>query len=246
MKKIRRVLSSSALFLSFASCSAMQVEAMAEQATKKSSALEKFTELKNKAILAVTKSRGFGEPRKVMRGSYPEIVLKGGRIFFNEKELSFGGSLEAWKKVLGGSPRCSGTGMTLCIWDNLGLDIGTSHADNRNVKFFNIQINLPSNDMRSGGSGDPENGSANQLPDLRPHHVFSGYLELDGVGIDAKTKFWEIRSGSIGNGRLHCGLHDCSNPSGPFSEHSNIYLTLDGRGESDRLLEFGLSVFDLE
>lgn len=208
------------------------------------SAMQRFEEFKNKAMQKFAAVKNLGAPRQVKKGNTPEIILEKGKIFFNGKELKFGQSVENWKEIISGTPRCLGKGMTLCIWDDFGLNVGTDHGSPQRVRFFNLQMSISEIDRNIGRANYPDGRSAGEPPDLMPHQVFRGYLELDGFGIDAETKFWEIQSGANPDRRLHCGMFDCSHPAGAFGENVHIYLVLDGRGEHDRLREFSLNAAD--
>lgn len=62
---------------------------------------------------------------------------------------------------------------------------------------------------------------------IQPLAVFPGYIELDGYGIDSKTKLWEIIKKSDARRNIHCGLRECASPSGAFVERASIYFGLD-------------------
>ncbi|HEX8614378.1 MAG TPA: hypothetical protein VF800_24115 [Telluria sp.] len=46
--------------------------------------------------------------------------------------------------------------------------------------------------------------------DWTPHHPFQGYLEVDGVGIDAETKLSSVLAGVMRERNFHCGFLDCT------------------------------------
>jgi hypothetical protein len=109
---------------------------------------------------------------------------------------------------------------------------------------MNIYISMDHSYELAGSADHPDGRPAEPQKDDVPHRTFSGYLEMNGVGIDAKTEFWEIPAGSSDNRSLHCGVLDCSHPSGPFGEHANMSLKLDGRNERGRLQGIGIGVVD--
>lgn len=224
--------------------SSQQITATKENSNEEKSVMQKFEQLKNRALQKFNVVKDFGTPRKVKKGNLPEICAKEDKIYFNGTELKFGGSLESWKRIISGDPRCFGKGMTLCIWDDIGLEVGTSHGSPQKVSFLNIHLSFSEDDKYIGLVDYPDGSRADKVPDLDPHHVFSGYLEVDGFGIDSETKFWEIRSGVNPVRSLHCGLLDCSHPAGAFGEKAHIYLILDSGDEKGKLREFSFDAVD--
>lgn len=219
-----------------------QVSNFAEGKVVQKEFLQRLDALMAAAKDQVDAVKSLDKPRKVKRGAIPELILKNGRIFFDKKELKFGDGLSSWKKNIPGTPRCSGSGMTFCIWDDFGLEVGTGNANPKKVKFFNINLNIKDDHEDFMEIVYPNGRPGEKSLDLTPHRAFPGYLELNGFGIDTETKFWEIRGGSIENGKLHCGLLDCSNPSGHFGGRIKIYFTLDGGSENGTVKDIGLNV----
>ncbi|WP_146120508.1 MULTISPECIES: hypothetical protein [Pseudomonas] len=74
------------------------------------------------------------------------------------------------------------------IWDNLGISmhVATPSQSFNNkpkpkyIKSISIDLNPPP-------PGEP-------ISPTEPSHYFSGHLDLDGAGIDSKTKIWEVRA----------------------------------------------------
>lgn len=214
---------------------AAQSQESAGSKSNQQSLLDRWNELLDKARQEAGLIKNLGEPRKVPKGAQPELILRKNEIFFNQNKLSLGESIETWKEKIPAKPRCFEGGMTHCLWDDYGLEVGTGSKNDNKVVFIHIHISIDKSYERPGRADYPDGRPAKPQKDNVPHHPFSGYLELNGVGIDAETEFWEIPAGSIDNNQLKCGLSDCSHPGGPFSEHANIYLRLDGMSEHGRL-----------
>lgn len=74
--------------------------------------------------------------------------------------------------------------ITLCTWDELRIQAGTSLANKASVDFVTIHVNLEA--LKPQRDGAPANLASNVAPSYWPKQTFTGYLELDGCGIDAK------------------------------------------------------------
>lgn len=70
---------------------------------------------------------------------------------------------------------------------------------------------------------------------------FPVILNWTGFGIDSKTKFWEIQSGTRDRRKLICGLRECSHPGGAFGKNANVFLTLNGNSDQATLRQFSIS-----
>jgi hypothetical protein len=170
---------------------------------------------------------------------YPKIIIIKNKLFFDGKELRLGDSLDSWKKIIAGEPRCFEDKPKFCVWDNTGLQTKTRGDQKESVTSFTIYFNF----FDVGQSGIKYGVSSSPTPaevyDWLPHKVFTGYFELDGFGIDSTTRFLDLIN-RVSNRKLHCGNFDCGNPSGPFSEDADIYISLDSRRDIGRLKEFSI------
>lgn len=221
-----------------------QVHDPVDKKSNKENAWDKISELKKKAMLELGMIKSAESKKNVKKGKRPEIILLQDKIYFNAKELRLGYSLESWKKIIPGAPRCNGPKISLCIWDELGIDIGLASEGAHKVKFLNIQISMSKGDKEKNNVNYPDGRRAGELLDLNPYNVFPGYLELDGFGIDAGTEFWEIRRNVNQDRLLDCGLRDCSHPSGAFGESAHIYLRLDSGSRYGRLRQISVDADD--
>ena len=177
------------------------------------------------------------KPRQVNRAAKPEIIIKDSQLFYNGKELVLGASLAEWQKILGKHSR---TGQDrpaiLYIWDELGLQVLTGQPAEELGKVEQIKIYLLKNPIYEGMYRETHSPDGKPLPpyvDRAPKKTFSGYLELDGFGIDAKTEFRELRAAAKPSRKLKCGNLDCSTPSGGLGGNSGV-ITLHLNRRSDR------------
>lgn len=159
----------------------------------------------------------------------PVIAVSGSEIRINGTTVWLGDTLDAWKRVLGGSPVCYDAGLIVtCVWHSNGLSLGTGQSDKTRVKFMNVDVTIE----------PPELGE--RAPSW-PESPFHGTLELDGIPIFADTVFRDLRRHVAPARELRCGGSDCGNPSAAFSDGANIYMSLAGRSESSRILHFSIS-----
>lgn len=167
--------------------------------------------------------RNADDPRVVARRGTPEIIIKGEQLSISGKAVVIGQPYEIWKQAIPGVPRCDGEHDAACDWDNLGISLiikgGVVHT-------FTIFLNLepwgvPLEKL-------PDGSPAPLIPDKRPKHVFSGYLEWDGYGIDANTRFRDIRANVAPDRNVRCDLftNNCGNTTAHFNDYATIYLTL--------------------
>lgn len=166
---------------------------------------------------------GSGKTRSVTRGAKPEIVVKGTKIFVNDRAIAIGQSLEHWAKLFPGTPICATELLRQsCVWDKLGVDILAEDSLVISVTvFFNIEPWGPiATELPDGTPIVP-------LVDTRPKHAFPGYFELDGYGIDAQTEFWEIRAHIAPRRNLHCDIGgNCGSTAILLTSGVKIYLDL--------------------
>lgn len=134
--------------------------------------LEKWRKVKERAILEAGAAMDFGSPRKIRKGKNPEIVVRRDEIYLNGKRLRFGDSLENWKKVIRGNARCFDGGMILCLWDDLGIEVGTKHGSEKEVISMNLIFNLPEEDKDLGKTEYPDGTPAEKFPEYATRDVF--------------------------------------------------------------------------
>jgi hypothetical protein len=213
--------------------------ARAHNGGKEPTKLELFNELLGKAQEQAGAGKNYGKPRVVARGARPEIVVKGSQVIVNGNALAVGVSdLNEWRGSLGPESRHETGTYVLYLWDRLGITLVTN-ADGNKITQFDVALNLEPKEPWIPTR--PDGSSKSEPPDYRPKSPFPGYLELDGHGIDAKTKFWEIRASADPKRNLRCNPRDCSHPHGRFSDSANLYLRLNSATEYGNLYEFTIS-----
>jgi len=203
--------------------------------------LDLFNELMRKGAEKAGAVPDYGKPRIVPKGAKPEIVIKGDKITYNGKQLVLGTSLREWEKTLGKPTRRSeGKLAHLFVWDYFGFDLVT---DTKNkVDQIKIYINKrPIDPYKNLVTHNPDGTPITPDVDYTPKQAFSGYLELDGFGIDAKTELWELLSTANPERRLTCGTRDCTHPSGSLGGNSGVlYLTTNRNDEHGNIYEFSI------
>lgn len=135
--------------------------------------------------------------RIVPRGARPEIVIRrtgigsfgdayfADGILFNGQRITINDPPSRAIEVFGNDFRVH---KGIHIWDKIGISMYTTtpsqhrngKPQNRYISTISIILNPTPEDMPN----DPSN----------PSQFFSGYLELDGAGIDKNTKIWEVRA----------------------------------------------------
>lgn len=207
---------------------------------KEPSKLDIFHELQRKAAEKVGLIKSYDKPRIVEKGAKPEIIIKGDQIIINGEKIAIGEPVSRWRAILGPESRKEEGLSSTYFWEQLGLKLWVRGKSNRVTTldvFLNLEPKEPWEPLLPDGSTMPE------PPDFRPKKAFSGYLELDGYGIDAKTKFWEIRESSSSKRNLRCGTwpDDCSHPHGGFNKNADLYFRLNGPTENNSVYEFSIS-----
>nr|WP_156133559.1 hypothetical protein [Massilia sp. JS1662] len=205
---------------------------------KEPTMLDRWNEVKRRAALATGAITEPPPPRRIKRYAKPEIIIKGSNIFFDGKLLEFGRPLTSWKSILKRNPHCDKTGIEWCVWQDLGLEIYTSEEDNYGVGTIVIKITISEDTLKETRTPYPD-GTSDNTPkaDWLARHPFTGYLEIDGFGIDKDTKFWELQSSIDTRRNLSCGLRSCEFPRGIFGPSSMIALHLNGGSESSTIEE---------
>lgn len=195
--------------------------------------LDRWNEVQRQAALATGAIKVPPPARRVKRYAKPEIIIKESRIFFDGKLLEFGRPLTTWKNILKRKPHCDETGTEWCVWEDLGLTASTSWENKLSVSTITINLSIPERLLTETRTPYPD-GTPDNTPkaDWLAHHPFTGYLEIDGFGIDKETKFWEVQSNIDTRRNLSCGLRSCEFPSGIFGPGSMIDLHLNGKSES--------------
>ncbi len=216
---------------------------------KEPTTLDLWDELVRKAGEETGAMKSYGKPRIVAKGAKPEIVInREGDITYNGKPLELGADIKDWEAIIGRGYRHRGDDKPpkLLAWDDLGIDVLTGYAadDKDKVKQLTLYLNKRPKDPYEGMvTTRPDGTPIKPLPDFTPRQAFTGYLELDGFGIDAKTEFWEILTTANPARNLRCGLRDCSHPHGALfgKTDGSLYLILNRGDEHGNIYEFTIS-----
>ena len=159
----------------------------------------------------------------------PVIAVSGSEIRINGTKVWLGDTMDAWKRVLGGTPTCYETVLVVtCTWHANGLALGTDLIDKTRVTFMNLDLRVD----------PPEFGV--RAPSL-PTSPFRGTLELDGIPIYSDTVLRELRREVPPARELRCGSRDCGTPSAAFSDAADVYMHLDGRSEGSHIVYFSIA-----
>lgn len=183
-----------------------------------------------------TVAHGPGAISSISAAGQPRIVIRGSTITVNGKAVWLGATLDSWKAALPGRSRCisNRNSVTICAWDEYGIEIGTDAVETNRAKFVNIEFAFSA----------PIEGFSRASSS--PKYPFRGYLELDGYPITSVTEFRSIRQNSDPKRNLRCGGSECGNPSGGFSEAASLYFQLDSESERGTPLVFSLSCVSTE
>lgn len=203
---------------------------------------EKFEDLRNKTGDVMEAVRTIGRARRIEKDEKPGIVISGSKLYFNKKLLEFGVVLDKWTGILPGQPRCIKERRTVCIWENIGLLVGSDDKTPPHVEFLNIHLSIPEFNAIDALIVAPMNrNSESPEADWQVHHPFKGYLEIDGFEINSKTKFWKILAGVDKGRNLRCGLRNCEFPHGEFSKNQGLYFRLNGNDENGTVKQLSIS-----
>lgn len=196
----------------------------------------------NEGAKATGAVKAWGKPRQVPKGGKPEIILKGTEVYLDGEQMRLGQgqSFAYWQQKIGGDPRCDRAynGYQVCIWDELGLVLRSASASNEMLGGIEIHLRLRPQDPYAGlVTTRPDGTPATPPLDVWPHRPFPGYLVLDGFGIDAKTKLWEVFQASKPERNLGCGLRSCEFVRGILGPLTSLDMRTNSRSEDGELYE---------
>lgn len=163
--------------------------------------------------------------------THPKIVIKNSTITIGGKTVWMGDRFEEWKRVLPEGARCfaSRKNITLCIWDEIGLELGSDLSDVERVEFIRVTLRHR-----------PQILMQEQNP-WAPRGVFRGELEIDGFQFDADTEFRHIGENASRDRELTCGGRYCGRPYGLFSKVAEISFRLDSGNDRGHITDFSIS-----
>jgi hypothetical protein len=164
------------------------------------------------------------------------IILMKSTIKIDGKEVWLGDRIENWISTISGKARCSHkrNSLKLCVWDDMGLEIGTDLVDTTRVAFVNINLAF-----------DQYTAPADRLP-AAPTGLFGGHLELDGFAFNATTQFRQVGLHADRMRELTCGGRSCGSPYGLFSEAARLYFRLDRGSDKGYVVRMSIDCFSTE
>jgi len=182
-------------------------------------------------ILGIAFRSQAGQQNSELPQTHPKIAIKDSTITIGDTVVWMGGKFEDWERALPKGARCSAMrkGMKLCIWDELGLELGSDMADFERVEFIRITL-----------KHRPQTLSRDENP-WAPRGIFHGELEIDSFRIDADTEFRRIGQNTSRKRELTCGGHYCGRPYGLFNSVAQISFRLDSNHDRGRVTDFAIS-----
>lgn len=207
---------------------------------KEPTKLDVYNELMHEAKVAAGEAMDAGKPRIVPRGARPEIIIKDSKVTYNGRELVLGAGLKEWESVLGASFRIDENNLSaVLVWDNFGFSVIVDKNGEWKDRVVQIKIYLSQVVIDTHLTNQSDGKPSPVLVAITPKKAFSGYLELDGFGIDAKTEFWEVRAAAKPSRKLRCGILDCSSPSGALgNDRGALYLDLNRSNDHGNIDKF--------
>lgn len=215
------------LFISLGGCQAAKPQEKNDAAgTTSAPWWEKILATKNRTL-------ELGQTRKVPPGATPELILRKNQLSYNGRPLTLGSSLDAWRQVLGPETACDGDYSKYGIhcWNNLGIWVHTSREHGNRVDLLEVFFNQKPDPFSDYGPGISPFDGKPVAPGINNYHnhLFDGYLELDGAGVDAKTRVWEVADLASGQYTYLCIREIRSCIIGPADQkYSMGFATDDG------------------
>lgn len=182
------------------------------------------------------------EPRQIPRGAKPELIISGTDITFNEKRLVLGGDFQGWVQVLGKNYRPMTHGNkyeSLFVWDEFGILVQLDPVDKKTVESISVELNF----KQIYAKWEPDFKDYKPGIGVIPAKFFRGYLQINGVPIDAKSTIREVNRRANGKLSIHCirGINACSDYLTPVDAGAPfIGFGVDSRKEDS--LIYGVSI----
>ncbi|WP_155836287.1 DUF7738 domain-containing protein [Burkholderia sp. AU4i] len=171
-----------------------------------------------------------GVPRKAPRGAKPELIVENNHITLDGKLLVLNAPVSEWWKILGLPSRQDRRG-SIQVWDSLGIGLITS-LDSRTEQRLNelttryresnLEIRLSEkrkvlDEAQESGLFNVSSFYVNIRPEPGPdidedgdpvlRQIFKGYLQVNGVGVDAESTLREVSR--WGSKSKHPLFYDC-------------------------------------
>ncbi|HEX8614377.1 MAG TPA: hypothetical protein VF800_24110 [Telluria sp.] len=171
--------------------------------------------------------------QKVDSKKTPKLLITPTGVDFDGTRMRLGESIRRWGEVLKVKPRCSNEKPVpkMCIWDSIGIQLLTKGGSDDSVIQLEVHLSLEDNSWMDFVIEKPDGTLVAPIVDWMPHAPFKGYLELDGVAIDAQTKLSKVIAGVKPERNFHCGLLDCTAARGVLG---NMHLQAEPEGQNSQ------------
>lgn len=163
------------------------------------------------------------------------LSIKGTSLSIDGTELWLGDTMDNWLASISGKPRCfhKKNSLKLCVWDEIGIEVGTAINDITRIEFINVHV-----------AKDSSLESIEKRPSF-PTGLFTGHLEIDGMPFDATTEFRSIGLRADRKRQLSCGSRSCSHPYGYFNEAAKLHFQLDRGSDRGKIIQFSINCFSI-
>lgn len=174
-------------------------------------------------------------PREIKRGARPEVIINGNDITFDGKRLRLGADVQEWIDVLGPNFR---ERLGILIWDDTGLLVTLHHQRKQEVRSLGVELNF----KQLYSEYEPEYETYKPGVSNAPAHFFKGYLEINGLAIDAQSTIRETNRRSNGELSIRCskGINICNDDISVGTGAVVPYFEVDSRKEDSII--YGISV----
>lgn len=200
----------------------------------------------------------YGTPRHVSRGKKPEVIIRNDTITINGQPVDMFDTVDSWISALGPpSNGCKFQKITgYCVWLKYGITISTDNREGKPLVVAAIlYLNVPQySPYFFQEKSDSEQGQKakkdTEKPPRKPMQLFPGYLEINGYGLNADTKQWEVLKAAKswkdpidGNFGADVGCHrDCHYASGQVGQNTMIYIGTNGNAKTEKIVDLQIDV----
>lgn len=232
---MKRYFSVLGLWLVLVGCQATPAEQAQTQAPHDGS---RWNRLMQEAVRATSEALDSSDVRRVPRGKKPEVIFNNTDITINDQKLVLGDDLSKWVEALG-QPSRKLPQDRLYLWDRLGLSVVVSDRNANKVKQVDVVLNKkPQKEMDY--SGIP--WMPPKLENYSPEGVFPGYLELESIGIDAKSTVSDINALLERKEKFYCTMSRNVCFTGWIGDAGHYEFTFDTDSEQNHGIIYRLTV----
>jgi hypothetical protein len=177
-------------------------------------------------------------PREINRGAKPEVIVNGNDITIDGQPLRLGADAQEWVDVLGSGFRKH---YRAFIWDEKGLSALPYPNDENKVVALSVTLNF----KQSSSQGEPAHEELRSGGNHVPKEPFKGYLEINGLAVDAQSTIRETNLRSNGELSIRCskGINICSDSIGRGEDAPLLYFEVDGREEESVIYDVQVGLY---